>query len=68
MHRPVSVLLVNTPCFQAFWFCFGAPEPGAPPCIRQRLLPDTAGDRQERPKRVFAPQRRLASIGPVMRR
>jgi hypothetical protein len=42
---------------RAFWFCFGAPEPDAPPCIRQRFLPDTASDRQGPPKRVLAPQR-----------
>src|ERR1035437_6254157 len=45
---------VNRPCLRAFWFCFGAPEPGAPRCIRQRFLPDTTGDRQEPPKRVLA--------------
>jgi hypothetical protein len=45
----------------------GAPEPGAPPCIRQRFLPDTAGDRQGPLEQVLAPQRGLASIGPVLR-
>jgi hypothetical protein len=35
--------------------------------MRQRLLPLTAGDMQALPERVFAPQRRLAIIGPVLR-
>jgi len=45
----------------------GAPDPNAPPCIRQRLLPWTDGDLQGLPERVLAPQRRLESIGPVLR-
>ena len=45
----------------------GAPDPGAPPCMRQRLLPLTAGDMQGLPERVLAPHRGLASIGPVLR-
>jgi hypothetical protein len=32
-------------------------DPGAPPCIRQRLLPVTAGDRHGIPERVLAPHR-----------
>jgi len=44
-----------------------APLPAAPPCMRQRFLPWTAGDRQGRPERVLAPQRRLESIGSVLR-
>ena len=59
--------LVNRPCLRAFRFVLGAPDPGAPPCMRQRLLPCTAGERHEQPERVLAPQRRLASIGPVIR-
>jgi hypothetical protein len=51
----------------AFWLPRGAPDPGAPPCIRKRLLPGTAGDMQGLPERVFAPQRGLDSIGPVLR-
>jgi len=43
----------------------GAPDPCAPPCMRQRLLPCTAGERQAPPERVLAPHRGLASIGPV---
>ena len=35
----------------------GPPEPGAPPCMRQRLLPVTAGDWHGLPERVLAPQR-----------
>jgi hypothetical protein len=33
--------------------------------MRQRFLPLTAGERHEQPERVLAPQRGLASIGPV---
>jgi hypothetical protein len=33
--------------------------------MRQRFLPLTAGERHEPPERVLAPQRGLASIGPV---
>ena len=46
----------------------GAPDPGAPPCIRQRLFPLTAGDMQGFPERVLAPQRGLDNIGPILRR
>jgi hypothetical protein len=35
--------------------------------MRQRRLPRTAGDRHDPPARIFAPQRGLASIGPVLR-
>ena len=35
--------------------------------MRHRLFPLTAGDMQPWPERVFAPQRGLASIGPVLR-
>jgi hypothetical protein len=46
----------------------GAPDPAAPPCIRQRFLPATAGDDLHGlPDRDFAPQRRATSIGPVLR-
>jgi hypothetical protein len=44
--RSAIASLVNAPCLNAFLLFVGAPEPGAHPCIRQRLLPDTAGDRQ----------------------
>ena len=43
------------------------PDPAAPPCMRQRFLPLTAGDMQGLPERVFAPHRRLERIGPVLR-
>jgi len=33
--------------------------------MRQRFLPCTAGERHVAPERVLAPQRGLASIGPV---
>ena len=36
--------------------------------MRQRLLPLTAGDMQVSPERVLAPQRLLASIGPLLRK
>jgi hypothetical protein len=45
----------------------GAPDPTAPPCIRQRFLPWTAGEGHGRTERVLAPQRGLDSIGPVFR-
>jgi hypothetical protein len=35
--------------------------------MRQRFLPRTAGERHAPPERIFAPQRGLASIGPVLR-
>jgi hypothetical protein len=35
--------------------------------MRQRFFHWTAGDRQGFPERVFAPQRWLKSIGPVLR-
>ena len=41
---------VYWPCFSAFLLPGGAPEPGAPPCIRQRLFPRTAGDLQGLPE------------------
>jgi hypothetical protein len=56
------------PSFSALLLPGGAPEPGAPPCIRQRLFPRTPGDRQALPERVLAPQRELDNIGPVLRR
>jgi hypothetical protein len=65
--RSAIASLVNRLCVRAFWFAFGAPDPGAPPCMRQRFLPLTAGERHAPPERVLAPQRGLASIGPVLR-
>ncbi len=58
---------VYRPCLSAFLFPLGAPDPGAPPCIRQRFLPLTAGELQGFPDRVFAPHRGLERIGPVLR-
>lgn len=52
----------------AFLLPRGAPDPGAPPCIRQRRLPLTAGDLHGLPERVLAPQRGLDSIALVLRR
>ena len=60
-------LRVYCPCFSAFLLPRGAPEPGAPPCIRHRAFPLTAGAMHGLPERVLAPQRRLESIGPVLR-
>jgi hypothetical protein len=65
--RSVIASLVNRPCRRAFRFRLGAPDPGAPPCMRQRFLPRTAGERHDPPERIFARQRGLASIGPVLR-
>jgi len=50
---------VYSPLLKALLFFIGAPEPLAPPCMRQRLLPVTAGALQGVPLRVFAPHRRL---------
>ena len=58
---------VKRPCLSAFLLPRGAPDPNAPPCMRQRFLPRTDGDLQGLPERVLAPQRRLESIGPVLR-
>jgi hypothetical protein len=63
--RSAIASLVNRPCRRAFWFPFRAPDPGVPPCMRQRLLPCTAGERHGPPQRILAPQRGLACIGPV---
>src|SRR5262245_30083652 len=45
---------VSSPCLRAFVFPIGAPDPTAPPCMRQRFLPCTAGDLQGAPERVLA--------------
>jgi hypothetical protein len=58
---------VNRPCLSAFLLPRGAPEPFAPPCIRHRFFPPTAGDMQGLPERVLAPHRWLVNIGPVLR-
>jgi hypothetical protein len=55
------------PCLSAFLLPRGAPDPNAPPCMRQRFLPWTDGDLQGLPERVLAPQRRLENIGLVLR-
>jgi hypothetical protein len=55
-QTPAALLL---PC--------GAPDPGEPPCIRHSFLSLSAGDMQGLPERVLAPQRRLDSIGTVLR-
>src|ERR1700722_13371821 len=65
--RSAKASLVYRPCLSAFLLPGRAPEPAAPPCIRQRFFPRTAGDIHGFPKRVLAPQRGLPSIGPVFR-
>jgi hypothetical protein len=65
-RRSAKASRVNRPCLRAFWLPRGAPDRAAPPCIRQRLLPLTAGDMQALPERVLAPHNRLANIGPVL--
>jgi hypothetical protein len=59
--------LVYRPCFTAFLLPWGAPDPNAPPCMRQRFLPLTAGDMQGLPDRVLALQRGVDSIIRVLR-
>ena len=66
-RRPRAAAVLR-PSLRALRLPLGAPEPLAPPCMRQRALPAMAGDWQGLPERVRAPQRRLASIGPVLRR
>jgi len=67
-RRPAIALRVYVPWRKALRLPRGAPDPAAPPCILHRCLHRTAGDLQGCPDRVFAPQRALASIGPVLRR
>jgi hypothetical protein len=43
-RRSSTASRVYRPCFSAFLLPRGAPDPGAPPCIRQRFFPLTAGD------------------------
>lgn len=63
--RSAMASWVNRPCRRALWFPFCAPEPCAPPCMRQRDLPRTAAERHDPPERVLAPQRGLVSIGRI---
>jgi hypothetical protein len=58
---------VYMPAFRALPFPLGAPEPRAPPCMRQRRRPDTAGERHAPPARVLAPHLSLAIMGPTLR-
>jgi hypothetical protein len=50
-------------CLSAFRFPLGAPDSRAPPCMRQRRLLCTTGERHDPPARVLALQSGLASIG-----
>ncbi|MGY4291300.1 hypothetical protein ACVWXO_010566 [Bradyrhizobium sp. LM2.7] len=65
--RSATASLVKRPCLRAFRFPLGAPHLAAPPCIRQRVLPCTAGAQHAPPSRVLAPQRGLARIAAVLR-
>lgn len=58
---------VYSPLLRALLFPLGAPEPFAPPCMRQRRRPDTAGERHAPPARVRAPHFSLAIMGPTLR-
>lgn len=64
-RRSAIASRVNRPCLRAFRLARGAPEPAAPPCMRQRFRPRMTGARQGLPLRVLAPQRGLACIGPI---
>lgn len=66
-HRSAIASSAKNPCLRAFSFPRGAPAPSAPPCMRQRALPCTAGAPQGLPLRVRAPHRGLASMAPVLR-
>lgn len=66
-RRMASRSAVYRPAFRALPFPLGAPEPVAPPCMRQRRRPDTAGDRHAPPARVRAPHLALAIMGPTLR-
>ena len=57
MSRPTAVATGRTLGHYLKARALGPPDPGAPPCIRQRLLPVTAGDRHGLPERVLAPHR-----------
>ncbi len=54
-RRNATASAERPPCFQAFRLPGAAPLPVAPPCIRHRRLPRTAGDRHGLPPRVRAP-------------
>ena len=62
-----SRLAVYRPAFRALPFPLGAPEPFAPPCMRQRRRPDTTGELHAPPARVRAPHLSLAIMGPTLR-
>lgn len=56
IRRSAIAARVCSPCrYAPFRSPLGAPLPSAPPCIRQRRLSFTAGDRHADPSRVFAP-------------
>lgn len=66
-RRMASRSAVYRPVFRALLFFFGAPDPCAPPCMRQRRRPDTAGERHAPPARVRAPHLGLTIMGPTLR-
>ena len=47
--RSAKASRVYHPFFCAFLLPRGAPDPGAPPCIRQRRFPRTAAEHKEPP-------------------
>ena len=65
-RRSAKASLVYWPHFSALLLPVGAPDPGAPPCMRQRFLPLTAGAWQGVLRRVLAPQRGLSCIAVIM--
>lgn len=58
---------VYSPLLRALLFPLGAPDPFAPPCMRQRRRPDTAGERHAPPARVRAPHLSLVIMAPTLR-
>ncbi len=65
--RSAMACRVKYPCFNAFVLPLGAPDPGAPPCIRHRRFPLTAGALQDVLRRVLAPQRGLRCMEQMSR-
>ena len=62
---PQGIDTLRIRAMRALRLPLGGPDPGAPPCMRQRFLPRTAGERQAPPERILAPHRGLARIASV---
>jgi len=62
-RRRARSAALYSPCRQALRLPGTAPDPAAPPCIRQRRFPRTRGPRQGVPARVRAPQRGAVAKG-----